>query len=113
MSSEHPEIRKMIATLTTRILTCQDVLKPQAIGNAVYGMKHMSSEYAEVRGLLKVLADKIAESQDRLKPQHIGNTSTISPRTISPPSRRYDRRYYAPAPPSAPRYDCFGCFNPL
>ena len=74
MSSEHPEIRKMIATLTGRILTCHDVLKPQAIGNAVYGMKYMNSEHVEVRGLLQVLADKMAESQERLKPQHIGNT---------------------------------------
>ena len=73
MSSEYPEIRKMIAALTGRILTCQDMLKGQAIGNAVYGMKHMSSEYPEVRGLLRVLADKIAESNERLKPQHVGN----------------------------------------
>ena len=41
MSSEHIEVRQLISALTPRFADCQERLRDQEIGNALYGMQGM------------------------------------------------------------------------
>jgi len=56
-----------------QISTCQENLKPQHVGNALYGLQSMSSEWKEVRGMLPLVGKQISTCQENLKPQHVGN----------------------------------------
>jgi hypothetical protein len=60
MSSKHAEVRIMLTALAGHVAGCKEVLKGQAVGNALYGLQGMSCEHVEVRGMLSVPAGHVS-----------------------------------------------------
>lgn len=73
MSSDDPEVRSLVAALTTYLSQCRGAPRAQEIGNAVYGLQGMTGDHEEVRCLLRVLAVYVDSSTDTLSSQAIGN----------------------------------------
>jgi hypothetical protein len=63
LSSEYPEVRSFLKTLTPLVEDCSGELQAHHIGQALYGLQLMCSEHSEVRALVKVLAAKTARSR--------------------------------------------------
>jgi hypothetical protein len=59
--------------LAVKIRNCKGDLKPQNVGNALYGLQKMSSDHSEVREVLSALAVKIRNCKENLDPQGVGN----------------------------------------
>ena len=55
------------------ISDCDDKLDPQAIGNALYGLKGMSSDCFEVCNVLSALAVEVSNCEKDLSAQAAGN----------------------------------------
>jgi len=61
-SSEHAEVRSILAVLAPHIAKCSETLRAQEVGMALSGLRGCSSEHAEVRSVLSVLAPHIANA---------------------------------------------------
>jgi hypothetical protein len=73
MSSDCPEVRKVLSALAPKIRDCKRHLKAQHVGNALYGLKNMNSGCSEVRAVLSALTEKIHDCKIDLTAQNIGN----------------------------------------
>jgi hypothetical protein len=55
------------------ISSCEDIFKPQEIGNALYGLQGMKSDNADVQRILQAMIPHIKSCKEIFIPQNIGN----------------------------------------
>ena len=61
MSSEYPEVRKLLGILAVKVAGCQERFSRQDIKYALSALKGKSNKHSEVRTMLKVLVVKAKE----------------------------------------------------
>ena len=72
MSSEHVEVREVMAALLPHIERSSALLSGQNFGNALYAFNRMSDAFEEVRAILAALAFKLFRSSAELSGLDIG-----------------------------------------
>jgi hypothetical protein len=72
MSTDHTEVRKILAVLAPHIRRSQADLTGQNLGNALYALNRMSDVFDEVREVLGALAFKLLRSTHELSGLDIG-----------------------------------------
>ena len=108
MSSDYPEVLRLVNALATKVSESQPVLVAQAVGSALYGLQQLSSDHLEVRTLVATLAEKLETSTLSLDAQAIGNALFGLQRMNSNSAEVrlcvcvYFMRCLAPASPSSP-----------
>jgi hypothetical protein len=63
----------MLSALTLKLQLSTELLQPQSVSNALYGLQEMTSEAPEVRTLLSTLASKLQSCREEFNAQHVGN----------------------------------------
>ena len=54
MSSDYPDVLRLVGALATKVSESLPDLSAQAIGSALYGLQKLSSDKLEVRNLKKI-----------------------------------------------------------
>ena len=60
------EVRQLVAALTPKVQQCQEELKSQHVGNALYGLQRLGDS-EEARQLLAVLTPKVEQCREDLR----------------------------------------------
>ena len=61
-ADDRDEWTQMLRALTAQVSSCNEPLKPQEVGNALYGLQGMSSKSSEVRKMLRAISSLLVIS---------------------------------------------------
>merc|ERR1711968_184798 len=74
MTSDCPELRRLLRSLADKIEGDKGKLESQEIGNALFGLQSMTSEMDEVREIALKLSQKLKRSKAIMRSQQIGRS---------------------------------------